>query len=150
MIQQSFLVANVARPILGADFFSQHDLIIDLKRRRLLRGSLPGDTDRDGVTHVPVTVLHADASLLGLQSVLKESTNKFTRIVHDEFPAVLTPQFGSFHNAHGAEHFIPTRGPPVFSSWMASSGPLSPHGHHPFTWCLSRTAPGSLAGILGG
>ena len=115
VVQQSFLVANVARPILGADFFSQHDLIIDLKRRRLLRGSLLGDPDHDGVTHVPVTVLHADSSLLGLQSVLKEPTNKFTRIVHDEFPAVLTPQFGHFRNAHGVEHFIPTRGPPVFS-----------------------------------
>ena len=31
VVQQSFLVANVARPILGADFFSQQDLIIDLK-----------------------------------------------------------------------------------------------------------------------
>ena len=74
-----------------------------------------GDPDHAGVTHVPVTVLHADSSLLGLQSVLKEPTNRFTRIVHDEFPAVLTPQFGSFRNAHGVEHFIPTRGSPVFS-----------------------------------
>ena len=36
-----FLVAEVKKPILGADFFSSHRLLIDLQGRRLLR--LPPD-----------------------------------------------------------------------------------------------------------
>ena len=34
---QLFHVASVKRPILGADFFADHDLLIDLRGRRLLR-----------------------------------------------------------------------------------------------------------------
>lgn len=32
----SFVVADVAQPILGADFIAAHDLLIDLKARRLV------------------------------------------------------------------------------------------------------------------
>ena len=35
-IAQSFWIANVKKPILGADFFIAHNLLIDLHNRRLL------------------------------------------------------------------------------------------------------------------
>ena len=37
---QTFWVADVERPILGADFFIAHSLLIDLKKRRLLEAPI--------------------------------------------------------------------------------------------------------------
>ena len=87
-----FRVADVARPILGADFFRRHGLLIDVKNRQLLRGDLPT------VAQVLDTTSSAYTDLLAL------------------FPSITSPRFDPGHvPAHGVRHVVPTVGPPVFA-----------------------------------
>ena len=59
-----FFLADVPRPILGADFFSRHDLLIDIKSQRLLRCP-PGDS----ALLAPLVPVQARATLLLEMSV---------------------------------------------------------------------------------
>ena len=101
----SFILADVASPILGADFFLQQDLVIDIPRRRLF-------SEKSGVCvrARPATVL-ADLCGLSCSALTLDG-------VLDMFPAVVNPApvYESSRPAkHGLEHTIPTDGPPVFA-----------------------------------
>ena len=101
----SFILADVASPILGADFFLQQDLVIDIPRRRLF-------SEKSGVCvrARPATVL-ADLCGLSCSALTLDG-------VLDMFPAVVNPApvYDSSRPAkHGLEHTIPTDGPPVFA-----------------------------------
>ena len=93
-----FLVADVNRPILGADFFKKHDLLIDLAGRRLISSDC---------VQFPLSESNKPLTLAGLSI-----TNEFKEII-DEFPELLVPNFSSSANRHGVEHHIVTEGPPV-------------------------------------
>ena len=100
--QHEFYLAEVTRPILGADFFIKHGLAIDLRGKRLL-------------------------SLDNMSILLRETKSPFTlsdlgfplKHEHDsllqQFPELLTPHFHQCNNKHGVEHHIITQGPPTHS-----------------------------------
>ena len=95
-----FYLADVTRPILGADFFIAHELIIDLKGKRLL--------SLDNVS----VVLKSSVSPMTLAGLSLHPHNEYSDLLH-QFPELLTPRFDSTVNKHGVEHHIITQGPPV-------------------------------------
>lgn len=100
LLTHEFVLADVTRPILGADFFIQHDLLIDLKGRRLMSlGSVLASLQ-------PTAAVH---SVSGLSFTEKTSYS----CMLSEFPELLTPRFSSPVNKHGVELHIVTDGPPV-------------------------------------
>ena len=100
----SVQLADVTRPILGADFFVANNLAIDLKNKRLIDMSdvsKLGGLHRTPKSHLPI-----------VSGLSKEPHNEFTAILN-EFPDILVPRFNTQVNKHGVEHHIVTAGPPV-------------------------------------
>ena len=94
--KHSFRLASVAQPILGADFFRRHSLLIDVRNNRLLRS-----TDHSPARPLVVSQLRTGQSYQELLA---------------SFPAVTTPRFDTEHvPAHGVHHVVPTSGSPVFA-----------------------------------
>ncbi|GFN92154.1 Gag-Pol polyprotein [Plakobranchus ocellatus] len=100
--QHEFYLADVTRPILGADFFIKHGLAIDLRGKRLL--SLDNMSILLRETKSPLT-------LSGLGFPLKHEYDSLLQ----QFPELLTPHFHQCNNKHGVEHHIITQGPPTHS-----------------------------------
>lgn len=99
-VSHEFFIADVTRPILGADFFITHSLIIDLKGKRLLSLDNCSTVLKNTCT---------DNFVAGLSSA---QHNAFSDILK-QYPDLLTPHFDSKINKHGVEHHIITSGPPV-------------------------------------
>ncbi|GFN94719.1 transposon ty3-g Gag-Pol polyprotein [Plakobranchus ocellatus] len=100
--QHEFYLADVTRPILGADFFIKHGLAIDLRGKRLL--SIDNMSILLRETKSPLT-------LSGLGFPLKHEYDSLLQ----QFPELLTPHFHQCNNKHGVEHHIITQGPPTHS-----------------------------------
>ena len=100
--QHEFYLADVTRPILGADFFIKHGLAIDLRSKRLL--SLDNMSILLRETKSPLT-------LSGLGFPLNHEYDSLLQ----QFPELLTPHFHQCNNKHGVEHHIITQGPPTHS-----------------------------------
>ena len=92
-----FLIAQVARPILGLDFPQKFKMSIDLCHRQLLHSGLS-------------TRFLSTNSLISGVNVVHSSC--FARLL-DEFPEVTDVVLASFTTKHGVECFINTTGPPV-------------------------------------
>ena len=105
----SFLLADVRRPILGADFFLAKNLLIDIPNRRLT----------SSVSGVGVNVkARPTAVLADLCGLSQPSPVVDLNAVLDRFSDVMSPlaTFDSTRPAkHGLAHTIPTTGPPVFA-----------------------------------
>ncbi len=97
--QWSFVLADVNRPMLGADFFCSNHLLIDVYTSHII----------DAKTYESVPVWHDAALAPGLNAC--SANNEFADILR-EFPSVMRPQF-STTTKHGVEHCIPTTGPPT-------------------------------------
>ena len=95
-----FQLADVKRPILGADFFIAHGFLIDLKGKRLL--------SRDQMS---IALQNSNTSL-SLSGLTFPSQDRYSSILQ-EFRDILTPTFDSDVNKHGIEHHIITTGPPT-------------------------------------
>nr|XP_057908117.1 uncharacterized protein LOC131104680 [Doryrhamphus excisus] len=98
-----FVIASITVPIIGADFLCANGLLVDVANRRLIDAvsfaTFPCKTGGLG----PLT-----------QANFLTSGDVFQRLLA-EFPALITPSFSTADTLHGVEHFIPTRGPPVFA-----------------------------------
>ena len=94
--------ADVQRPILGADFLRSHNLLVDLRGKRLFHADSLASVRCSATDFEPVLRL----------AVI--SDNKFQKVVFD-FPELLQPNFSSAHVKHTTRHFIKTTGPPVFA-----------------------------------
>lgn len=102
--KQTFTIADVPTPILGADFFAINRLAIDLANRRLV--------SLEGQFVVPGTLSTISRALSGLHVT---QVGQFANIV-DEFPALLTPRFKPTDiNKHGVEHHVLTTGSPIYA-----------------------------------
>ena len=99
--QWNFIVADVSRPLLGADFLRSNSLLVDLKRKRLV--------DAASYHSAP---LHSISSPAPHLSAISSSSDQYDSLLA-EFPAITTPNFIQSPTKHGVEHFITTRGPPV-------------------------------------
>ncbi|GFR65343.1 transposon Ty3-G Gag-Pol polyprotein [Elysia marginata] len=95
-----FYLADVTRPILGADFFTKHRIAIDLRGKRLL-----------SLDNIPI-LLQETRSPLTLAGLGFPLLNEFSSLLQ-EFPELLTPHFHQATNKHGVEHHIVTHGPPT-------------------------------------
>ncbi|RUS85737.1 hypothetical protein EGW08_006531 [Elysia chlorotica] len=95
------IIANVKRPLLGADFFRNHNLLVDLRGKRLIEADTfltsPCSVGKSAVTQLAPIEAHS---------------NRFRKILQ-EFPSILQPTFSSAAVKHGVQHFIPTSGPPI-------------------------------------
>ena len=95
---QTFLVADVTQPILGFDFFEENRLKVDVEDRLL-------EYKEDGRTICSVVEPEFESIL-------------------NRFPQLFDQNFASSENKHGIEHYIETKGPPVFQGqegWMELS-----------------------------
>ncbi|GFN87854.1 transposon ty3-g Gag-Pol polyprotein [Plakobranchus ocellatus] len=100
--QHEFYLADVTRPILGADFFIKHGLAIDLRGKRLL--------SLDNIS----ILLRETRSPLILSSLGFPLKHEYDSLLQ-QFPELLTPHFHQCNNKHGVEHHIITQGPPTHS-----------------------------------
>ena len=96
-----FHLADVKRPILGADFFINHGYIIHLKGKRLLL--------RDNAV-IQLKEANAPLTLAGFSFHVKDSS--YSDLVL-QFPDILTQRFDTTVNKQGIEHHIITDGPPT-------------------------------------
>ena len=151
--RHSFRVARVAQPILGADFFRKHSLLIDVKKCCL---RLPDGRIIDSKS----------SSLSG--SAVSAIKPSYPDILAD-YPSITKPSFEPDHlPAHGVQHVVPTSGPPVFArarplfadklsvakaefDKMLSMQIIRPSvllGLLHFTWCRNQTAAGVRVGTF--
>ena len=101
--KQDFYLADVTRPILGANFFTANNVAIDLRGRRLI------DLNNCSTFFADLEVQSTTLSGLALNS-----TTPYDRLLLS-FPDILVPRFQSNINKHGVEHHIITQGRPIFS-----------------------------------
>lgn len=97
----NFVIANVSQPIIGADFLSHFNLLVDLKARRLV--------DKITSLSVPGPIVNIISSI-----------NTFNTVspYHDllsQFPEITKPASFRDKPKHKVEHVIETSGPPVFA-----------------------------------
>ena len=105
VVEHSLLLAEVPRPILGADFFAKHGLLIDVRHHQLVQ--LSGRVLSAVIPAVP-------DSTRGLLSGVAAPRDPFGALL-GEFPDVLESKFDAAAPAHGVRHVVPTDGPPVFA-----------------------------------
>ena len=95
-------LADVQRPLLGADFLRSHDLLVDLRGKRLVQAD----------TLAPTTCSTTTGQQLHLATVENDG-NKYRDVTH-EFPDLLKPTFSSAEVKDNTEHFIKPTGAPVY------------------------------------
>ena len=87
---------------MGANFFSDNNIAIDLRGRRLV--------DLNNFSTLPATL---DMQSITLSGLTLHTATPFDRLLLD-FPEILVPSFQSNINKHGVEHQIVTLGHPTF------------------------------------
>ena len=108
-----FLVAEVRRPLIGADFLTHMSLLVDLKNRQLIH---PGELNA-----VPLRRTKHQSRITGLAFAASENPSPLARLF-SEFPAITVPNFKLEHPKHRVRHAIETRGQPI----RAKARPLPP------------------------
>ena len=98
----TFIVADVRTPILGADFLAHHNLLVDLKNRKLI----------DGTTKLSII---ADINCDEQPTIRTVSTSEPFFGILNRFPNVTKPStMGNQATKHQVTHHIETTGPPVY------------------------------------
>ena len=98
-----FYIADVQRPILGADFLLKHSLLVDLPGMRLLKS--------DMLTAYKGSLKKADETTLGACQL---ESDKYKALLQ-EFPKLTQADFSKHEPLHGVKHYIVTEGQPVWS-----------------------------------
>ena len=97
-----FILADVQRPLLGADFIRRHCLLVDLAQNRLIDASTFSTYRcRSTSSEQPVHIAPV-------------SNDPYLHLL-SQFPELTRPTFKETCPAHGVYHHIPTRGPPISS-----------------------------------
>ena len=96
-----FTIADVPRPLIGADFLRHHALLVDLANHRLI--------DVRNMFSTPLCSAADQPAFLQLGAV---TSDKFASLLA-EFPEITQPNFSLAHPTHDTLHHIPTKGPPV-------------------------------------
>ena len=97
-----FVVAEVERPLLGADFLRYSGLLVNVRTGKLVKPD----------TFQAVNI--ASATLAHNTLNATTSTNGYEKLLQ-EFPHITTPTFELPDVRHGVTHHITTTGPPVHS-----------------------------------
>ncbi|GFX34118.1 retrovirus-related Pol polyprotein from transposon 17.6 [Trichonephila clavipes] len=96
----TFIIADVSSPIIGADFLKHFNLLIDLKKKRLVDVETSHFTPCVFSNIVQPSILTVDANI------------SFKNIL-SEYPDLSNPSLISKSASHGTVHHIITTGPPV-------------------------------------
>ncbi|GFW06528.1 retrovirus-related Pol polyprotein from transposon 17.6 [Trichonephila clavipes] len=96
----TFIIADVSSPIIGADFLKHFNLLIDLKKKRLVEVETSLFTSCVFSNIVQPSILTVDANI------------SFKNIL-SEYPDLSNPSLISKSASHGTVHHIITTGPPV-------------------------------------
>lgn len=96
-----FIIADVSKPIIGADFLKHHRLIVDLKNRRLI----------DDVTNIAVNAPVCHTNIPTVRSI--DLQQSYHSILAD-FPGITRITSMKLNPKHNVEHFIETSGPPLY------------------------------------
>ena len=102
--EADLIIADVQRPLLGADFLRTHELLVDLCGKRLIQAS----------SLVPIRCSTSNFPDVHLAAIHLGTKDKFENVIH-KFPDVLQPKFSATDLKHNTQHFIETTGPPVFA-----------------------------------
>ena len=98
-----FIITDVSKAILGADFLKHYGLSVDMKSHHLM----------DPLTHLKVQGISSlVTSSLVLQLLPKQPKSDYKQILMD-FPAITSPYNGNVQIMHDVTHHIGTKGPPV-------------------------------------
>ena len=98
-----FIIADVATPILGADFLHHFQFLVDMTKRRLI----------DPLTNMQVSGSRAPSPALSPVYAKPEGTDPFTKMLREEFAEITIPVYRAQDVKHNVVHHIETRGPPV-------------------------------------
>ena len=113
LYEHEFTIADLPHRYLGMDFFKANGISIDAERQELFKR-------KDVVTICEVT---EDAPAQGGPGPVQSKRSEFKcdpdqqefYDLLDSFPDVLTPNFHAKENKHNIEHYIETKGHPVFA-----------------------------------
>ena len=97
-----FQVAEVNKPIIGADFIRAFGLLVDLTGRRLVQP--------DGPSSIKAVLRQVPSDICNI--VRAVSANEFEALLRSR-PELSTPTFSFSAPRHGVQHYIVTTGPPV-------------------------------------
>lgn len=98
-----FIIASVNRPIIGADFLFKNNIMVDLRRRRLL----------DSVTQLTTKGTLAQLDTPSPKHFLVEA-GEFGKVLH-QFPSLVEPPDYKKPVNHNVLHYIETKGPLPFA-----------------------------------
>ena len=101
--QWTFVIADVTYPILGADFFRDKGLLIDLKRQRLV--------DCETFGNIPAGLSAFESTGLNFVDTL---SSRYATLLRD-YPSLTSPQVSEQAPRHGVQHRIITHGRPTFA-----------------------------------
>ena len=110
--QHEFVLAQVQRPLIGADFLHKFRLMVDMDAYRLI--------DKASLRSANMRVC-APSQALGVSGVKNSPTcagsvkNKYQALL-SEFTGLTSPDFCSPVVDHGVVHHIPTTGAPLHSN----------------------------------
>jgi hypothetical protein len=105
-----FIIADVTKPIIGADFLCHHELLVDLKNRRLV----------DNVTKLSISTPGCYTNIPTVRSIDLEQS--YHNILKD-FPGITRLTCMKLTPKHRVEHYIETTGPPLH----CRARPIPPH-----------------------
>ena len=103
-----FVVAQVNKPLLGADLLRANKLLVDMANKQLV--------DASTYCTSPLKRTYMLAPHLG---TIAHPVNQY-KVLLSKYSSVITTQFHQHSCKHGVEHFIITHGPPVFAKarWL--------------------------------
>lgn len=99
-----FIVANVTKPIIGVDFLSHYNLMVDCRNQKLV----------DNITSLSTCAISATANDISSVKVLYTGDTCYHRLLSEEFPVITRPAGTQRTIPHNTQHHIRTTpGPPV-------------------------------------
>ena len=104
LFEHKFIIADLPHRFLGMDFFKANGLSIDAEKEELFKRG-------DGET---ICSVEADGPSESKPPPVQRGQKEMFDLL-DEFPEILTPNFKNRENKHKIEHYIETRGHPVFA-----------------------------------
>lgn len=108
----SFIIADVTRPIIGADFLSNFNIQVDLKKRKLI------DSTTQLKSHCSMKPVPMDE--VSITTIIKENltTNgsNYEKLLAEFHDLTMPPNYTSENeNRTGVYHHIETKGAPVYA-----------------------------------
>ena len=109
----NFLVADVRRPLIGADFLTHSSLMVDLRNKRLVHP--------EEMSSTPLQQTRRRSRITGLAFAATANPSPLAKLF-TEFPSVTVPNFQIERPKHEVKHRVETRGQPI----RAKARPLPP------------------------